>query len=109
VRSEIADIIIVIKSRILRWVGHVARKGKRRVAYRILAGKPEGKKLRGRRRHIWNDNIKKDLQEIWKLLYMYRAVPPPIIRSANNCIYSIWYLSHRYCYLPLSWKRWNRF
>ena len=34
---------------------------------------------------------------------------PPIIRSANNCIYSIWYLSRRYCYLPLSWKRWNRF
>jgi hypothetical protein len=36
-----------------------------------------------------------------KLLYMFRVVPPPIIRSANNCIYSIWYLSHRYCYLPL--------
>ena len=35
---------------------------------------------------------------IWKLLYMFRAVPPPIIRSANNCIYSICYLSHRYCY-----------
>ena len=33
----------------------------------------------------------------------------PIIRSAYNCIYSIWYLSHRYCYLPLSWKSWNRF
>jgi len=33
---------------------------------------------------------------IWKLLYMFRVVPPPIIRSANNCIYSIWYLSHRY-------------
>jgi len=44
---------------------------------------------------------------IWKLLYVFRAVPPPIIRSAYNCIYSIWYLSHRYCYLPLSWKRWN--
>ena len=41
---------------------------------------------------------------IWKLLYMFWVVPPPIIRSANNCIYSIWYLSHRYCYLPLSWK-----
>jgi hypothetical protein len=41
---------------------------------------------------------------IWKLLYMFRVVLPPIIRSANNCIYSIWYLSHRYCYLPLSWK-----
>jgi hypothetical protein len=36
---------------------------------------------------------------IWKLLYMFRVVPPPIIRSANNCIYSIWYLSHRYCCL----------
>jgi len=38
-----------------------------------------------------------------------RVVLPPIIRSAYNCIYSIWYLSHRYCYLPLSWKSWNRF
>jgi hypothetical protein len=38
---------------------------------------------------------------IWKLLYMFRVVLPPIIMSANNCIYSIWYLSHRCCYLPL--------
>jgi len=41
---------------------------------------------------------------IWKLLYMFRVLLPPIIRSAYNCIYSIWYLSHRYCYLPLSWR-----
>jgi hypothetical protein len=34
---------------------------------------------------------------------MFRVVLSPIIRSAYNCIYSIWYLSHRYCYLPLSW------
>jgi len=33
---------------------------------------------------------------IWKLLYMFRVVPPPVIRSANNCICNIWYLSHRY-------------
>ena len=46
---------------------------------------------------------------IWKLLYMFRMVSSLIIRSANNCIYSIWYLSHRYCYLPLSWKSWNWF
>jgi len=46
---------------------------------------------------------------IWKLLYMFRVEPATIFRSANNCIYSIWYLSHRYCYLPLSWKSWNRF
>jgi hypothetical protein len=46
---------------------------------------------------------------IWKLLYMFRVVLSSIIRSAYTCIYSIWYLSHRYCYLPLSWKTWNRF
>ena len=40
---------------------------------------------------------------------MLRVVTPPIIRSAYNCIYSIWYLSHRYCYLPLRWKSWNRY
>jgi hypothetical protein len=38
---------------------------------------------------------------IWNLLYMFRVLLPPIIRSAYNSIYSIWYLSHRYCYLPL--------
>ena len=32
---------------------------------------------------------------------MFRVVPPPITRSANNCIYSVWYLSHRYCYLQI--------
>src|SRR5215475_9624408 len=46
---------------------------------------------------------------IWKLLYMFRVVLLPIIRSAYNCIYSIWYLSRPYCYLPLSWKSWNWF
>jgi len=34
---------------------------------------------------------------IWKLLYMFQVVPPPIIRSTHNCIYSIWYLSNHYC------------
>jgi hypothetical protein len=40
---------------------------------------------------------------------VFRVELPPIIRSAYNCIYSIWYLSHGYCYLSLSWKSWNRF
>ena len=44
---------------------------------------------------------------IWKLLYMFRILPPPIIKSAYNCTYSIWYLSDRYSYLPLSWRRWS--
>jgi len=46
---------------------------------------------------------------IWKLLYMFQVVPPPITRSVNDHIYSTWYLSQRYCYLPLSWKSWNWF
>ena len=45
----------------------------------------------------------------WKLLYMFRVVSPPIIRSTYNCVSSIWYLSKRDCYLPLSWKSWNWF
>jgi len=44
---------------------------------------------------------------IWKLLYMFRVLLPPIIRSAYNCIYSIWYLSHHYCYAPLLWRSLN--
>jgi hypothetical protein len=40
---------------------------------------------------------------------MFRVVPTAIIRSANNCIYSVRYLSQRYCYLPLSWKSWKWF
>ena len=46
---------------------------------------------------------------IWKLLDMFRVEPSPIIRSTNNCIYTSWYLPHRYCYLPLPWKSWNWF
>ena len=44
-----------------------------------------------------------------KLLYMFRVVSPPIIRSTHNCIYSIRYLSNRYCYQPLLWKIWSWF
>jgi hypothetical protein len=40
---------------------------------------------------------------------MFRVVLPPIIRSAYNLIYSIFYLSHRYSYLPLSWRSWHWF
>jgi hypothetical protein len=53
-------------------------------------------------RYISNKMQRYTVYFIWKLLYMFRVIPPPIIRSANNCIYSIWYLSHRYCYLPLA-------
>jgi hypothetical protein len=54
----------VIKSRRMRWAGHVARMGKRRGVYRILVGKSEGKIPLGRPRRRWEDNIKMDLQEV---------------------------------------------
>ena len=59
--------IQVIKSRRMRWVGHVARTGGSRCAYRILVGKPEGKRPLGIPRRRWEDNIKMDLQEVvWR-------------------------------------------
>jgi hypothetical protein len=57
------NIIPVIKSR-MRWLGHVARMGKRRGAYRVLVGKPEGKRPLGRPRRGWEDNFKMDIQEV---------------------------------------------
>jgi hypothetical protein len=48
----------------MRWAGHVARMGEKRNAYRILVGKPEGKRPLGRPRRRWVDNIKMDLREI---------------------------------------------
>jgi hypothetical protein len=54
----------VIKSRRMRWVGHVERTGSRRCMYRVLVGRPDRKKLLGRPRHRWKDNIKMDLQEV---------------------------------------------
>jgi hypothetical protein len=55
------NIIRVIKSRRLRWVGHVARMGERTGAYRALVRKPEGRRPLGRPRRRWEDNIKMDL------------------------------------------------
>jgi hypothetical protein len=58
------SIIRIIKSRRMRWDGHVARMGEKRNVYRLLVGKPEGKRPLGRPRRRWIDNIKMDLLEI---------------------------------------------
>jgi hypothetical protein len=58
------NIIRMIKSRRLRWAGHVARMGERRGTYRALVGKPEGRRPLGRPRRRWEDNIKLDLREV---------------------------------------------
>ena len=46
------------------WAGNVARMGERKSVYKLLVGKPEGKRSLGRPRHRWEDNIKIDLQEV---------------------------------------------
>jgi hypothetical protein len=53
------NIIRMIKSSRMRWVGHVACMGENRNPYKIVVGKPEGKIPLGRPRHGWEDNIKK--------------------------------------------------
>ena len=58
------SIVRVVKSRIMRWTGHVARMGEERGVHRVLVGKPEGKRPLGRPRRRWEDNIKMDLQEV---------------------------------------------
>jgi hypothetical protein len=54
----------IFLSRRMRWAGHVARIGEGRSAYKILVGRPEGRRPLGRLRRRWENNIKMDLQEV---------------------------------------------
>jgi hypothetical protein len=58
------NIIRQIKSRRMRWAGHVARMGEQRKLYKVLVGNPEGKRPLGRPRRRWEDGIRIDLREI---------------------------------------------
>ena len=58
------NIVRVINSRRMRWAGHVARTGEERGVYRVLVGKPDGRRPLGRPRRRWVDNIRMDLQEV---------------------------------------------
>ena len=53
-----------MKSRRMRWTGHITRMGERKWTYKILTGRPEGRRPRGKQRRKWEDNIKMDLQEL---------------------------------------------
>ena len=63
------NIVRVIKSRRMRWAAYVVRMGERGDVYRVLVGKPEGKRPLGKLRRLWEDNIKIDLQEVGCGLY----------------------------------------
>jgi hypothetical protein len=58
------DIIRQVKSRRMRWAGHMARMGEERKLYKVLVGKPEGKRRLGKPRRRWEDGIRMDLREI---------------------------------------------
>ena len=70
IKEELSDgyslpnIVRVVKSRRMRWAVHVARMGEGRGVYRVLVGKPEGKRPLGKPRRRWEDNIKMYLQEV---------------------------------------------
>jgi len=61
---SLPNIVRVVKSRRMRWAGHVARMGEDRGVHRVSVGKPEGKRPLGRPRRRWEDNIKMGLQEV---------------------------------------------
>jgi hypothetical protein len=61
---SLPNIVRVIKSRRMRWAGHVARRGEERGVQRVFVGKPEGKRPLGKPRRRWEDNIKMDVQEV---------------------------------------------
>ena len=61
---SLSNIVRVVKSRRMRWVGHVARMGEGKRVHWVLVGNPGGKRPLGRPRRRWEDNIKMDLQEV---------------------------------------------
>ena len=80
----------VIKSRRIRWAGHVARMGEERGAYRILVWKPEGGRPLGRTRRRCVDNIRMDLQEVgrgymdWIGLVQDREIWRTVVSAVMN-------------------------
>jgi len=85
-----SNIVRVIKSKRMRWTGHVARMGERRGVYRILLGKPEGNRPLGKPRRRWEDNIIMDLQEVgcwvmdWIELTQDRNRWPALVNAVMN-------------------------
>jgi hypothetical protein len=87
---SLPSIIRIIKARRVRWAGHVARMGEKRNAYRLLMGKPEGRKPLGRPIRRWLDNIRMGLVEVawgdvdWIGLAQDRGMWRALVNSVLN-------------------------
>ena len=85
------NIVRVIKSRRMRWAGHVAHMKEGRGVHRVLVGKPEGKRSLGRPRRRWENNIKMDLEEVgrscgdWMELAQDRDRWRALVSTVMNC------------------------
>ena len=84
------NIVRLIKSRRIRWAGHVARMEEGRGVHKVLVRKPEGKRPLGRPRYRWEDNIKMDLEEVgrgcgdWMELAQDRGRRGALVRTVMN-------------------------
>ena len=83
------NIVQMVKSRRMRWAGHVARMGEGRGVHKVLMGKPEGKRALGRPRRRWENNIKMDLQEVggcgdWMELAQDKDRWPSLVNTIMN-------------------------
>jgi hypothetical protein len=87
------SIIRIIKLKRIRWAGHVARMGEKRNSYRLLVGKPEGKRPLGRPRRRWVNNIRMDLGEVgwgdvdWIGLAKDRNMWRAVVNSVWNLLF----------------------
>jgi hypothetical protein len=88
---SLPSIVRVVKSRRMRWAGHVARAGEERGVHRVMVGKPEGKRQLGRPRRGWEDNIKMGLQDVgvgcgdWMELAQDRDRWRALVSKVKNC------------------------
>jgi hypothetical protein len=101
------DIIRQVKSRRMRWAGHVARMGEERKVYTVLMGKPDGKRPLGKPRRRWEDGIRMDLREIgWGSVdWIQMAQDRDRCRAVVNTVMNLRVLAPRswFCWYRLCW------